>query len=326
MADREPSISVIMPVFNAARFVEAAIESVLSQSFGDFEFIIVDDGSTDRTSEILRRCADRDPRIRLIAQSNTGVVGALNRGLAEARAPLLARMDADDLCRSDRFEVQQTYLSHSNGCSVVGSAVRLIDAEGRGERVIHHPRRLENLRQAVSAGRILAHPTAMIRRDLLRRVGGYREVFQGVEDTDLWLRLVSEGPIANVEDVLLDYRMHSGKVTEGCAGLTRIKESVVRGLAFDRLSGRPESDLAGSSIVDLALDYATRSIDSETSNSNPWMDDRRTRRILRDILQVEPSRGDPCRRLLSRLATRQLRRLQLGEAAKTFFYRCRWDG
>jgi glycosyltransferase involved in cell wall biosynthesis len=323
VGDREPYISVVMPVFNGERFVASAIESIRNQTLGDFEFIIVDDGSTDRTPEILAGCAARDARIRVIRQENTGVVGALNRGIEEARAPLLARMDADDLSRTNRFELQRAFLDAATDCSVVGSAVRLIDEEGRGDRIIRHPRRLDDLEEAVGAGRILAHPTALIRRKCLERVGGYRQSLQGVEDTDLWLRLVSEGPIGNLDDVLLDYRMHPAKVTEASTYLTRVKESVARGLAYERLCGLPESDLQSNTVFELALEFAGQAVDKRFSGSNPWMDARRTRRILRDILQLEPALETECRCLLSRLASGQLRRLELVEAAKTFLYRYR---
>lgn len=325
MVDREPYISVVMPVFNGARFVASAIESIRNQTLGDFEFIIIDDGSTDGTPEILGTYADQDSRIRVIRQNNTGVAGALNRGIEGARAPFLARMDADDLSRPNRFELQCAFLAAATDCSVVGSAVRLIDEEGHGERIIRHPRRLNDLRETVGAGRILAHPTAVIRREFLQRVGGYRPSLQGVEDTDLWLRLVSEGPIGNLDDVLVDYRMHPAKVTESSTYMTRVKESVARGLAYERLCGSPESDLRTNSIFDLALEFARRAVDERFSGSNPWMDARRTRRILRDILQLEPALGEECRRLLSRLASGQLRRLRLVEAAKTFLYRYYWN-
>ncbi len=325
MADHQPHISVVMPVFNGARFVASAIESIRRQTLGDFEFIIIDDGSTDRTPEILDKYADLDRRIRLIRQDNTGVVGALNQGLEQARAPFLARMDADDLSRPNRFEMQCGFLADATDCSVVGSSVRLIDAEGRGERIIRHPRRLNDLREAVGSGRILAHPAALIRRRFLERVGGYREALRGVEDTDLWLRLVSEGPIGNLDEVLLDYRMHPAKVTEASTALTRVKESVARGLAYDRLHGVAEGDLASNSAFDLALAFAERAVNDRFSAENPWMTARRTRRILRDILRLEPRLAEDSRCLLSRLAAIQLRRVELVEAAKTFFYRYRWN-
>jgi glycosyltransferase involved in cell wall biosynthesis len=325
VAGQRPNISVVMPVFNGARFVASAIESIQNQTLGDFEFIIVDDGSTDRTPDILKAYAQRDPRIRLVRQDNAGIVGALNRGIEEARAPLLARMDADDVSRPNRLEVQVRFLAGAADCSVVGSAVRLIDEKGQGDRVIRYPRYLNNLREAVVAGRILAHPTAVMRRQFLEKIGGYRRVLEGVEDTDLWLRLVAEGPIANVDEVLLDYRMHPAKVTAASTYLTRVKESVARGLAYERLCGLPERDLQSDSIFDLAIGFAARAVDKRFSCSNPWMDARRTRRILRDILKLDPTSQEECRGLLSSLAAGQLKRLKFIEAAKTFFYRYRWD-
>jgi glycosyltransferase involved in cell wall biosynthesis len=322
---REPNISVVMPVFNGARFVASAIESIQNQTLEDFEFIIVDDGSTDATSEILTFYAGRDRRIRVLRQDNTGVVGALNRGIEVARAPLLARMDADDLSRPGRFEAQSQFLADDPDCTVVGSAVRLIDAQGSGDRIILHPRRLADLGEAVGAGRILAHPTALMRLEAVRKVGGYRPAFQGVEDTDLWLRLVSLGPIGNLEEVLLDYRMHPDKVTQASTRLTRVKESVARGLAWERFRGLAESRVEGESILERALDFASQAVADPGSSRNPWMDSRRTRRILRDILKLDPALESACRDWLARLALGQVRRLELVEAAKSFFYRYRWN-
>ena len=122
-----PRVSVALPVHNCERYVAEAIESILAQTFTDFEFLIVDDGSTDGTLPILNRFAARDSRIRVISRPNTGIVGALNEMLGLARADLVARMDADDVALPVRFERQVRYLDEHPECVMVGSRVTIID-------------------------------------------------------------------------------------------------------------------------------------------------------------------------------------------------------
>src|SRR5215207_3906792 len=115
-----PSISVIMPVYNTERFVAETTESVLGQTFRDFELIAIDDGSADRSREILETFAKRDPRVRVVSRANKGLVATLNEGLALATAPLVARMDADDLCDPRRFELQAKALNDDQSLVAVG--------------------------------------------------------------------------------------------------------------------------------------------------------------------------------------------------------------
>ena len=129
-----PRVSVLMPVFNAARYLAPAVQSVLGQTFRDFEFLIVDDGSTDSSGEMLRGYAARDPRIRLISRPNTGYVVALNEMLGRARGELVARMDADDISLRARFERQVGALTRDPGLVCVGGACEMIDS--RGSRLV----------------------------------------------------------------------------------------------------------------------------------------------------------------------------------------------
>src|SRR5258706_14041022 len=116
-----PAVSVVMPVYNGERYLASAIDSILAQTFTDFELIAVDDGSTDSSLPMLKRYAERDPRVRVISRPNTGIVGALSDAIAAARAPLIARMDADDLSLPLRFERQVAYLSGHPQCVLVGT-------------------------------------------------------------------------------------------------------------------------------------------------------------------------------------------------------------
>lgn len=209
MAD-SPLISVVMPAYNARRYVAEAIESVLGQTFTDFEFLIIDDGSTDETGQILKDWGTRDTRIRVISQSNSGVGAALNAGLAQARGKYVARMDSDDVCLPQRFQKQVDYLEQTPDCVLVGSRVLMIDSDGAPlfemESVQTTHEQIDQL--LMEARWSIVHPAVMMRTSAVRQVGGYNNELVPVEDHDLFLRLAEVGKLANLPEVLLKYRKH----------------------------------------------------------------------------------------------------------------------
>lgn len=242
---RPPALSVVLPVYNAAPFLQMALDSLTAQTFSDFELIAVDDGSTDSSLQILRRQAARDSRLRVTSRANTGIVGALNDGLAGARAPFIARMDADDAAAPERFARQLARFEAEPGLVALGSAVTFMDAAGYS--VQSCPRLLAHaeIEQALLAGDggALIHPAVMFRADAVRAAGGYR-VFQPeaqyYEDLDLFLRLARLGVLANLAEPLLRYRVHAGSINfTRDAGRHEVKLAVLReayaarGLAFD---------------------------------------------------------------------------------------------
>lgn len=204
-----PLLSVLMPVFNAERYVAEAIESILAQTLRDFEFIIIDDGSTDRSPAILSEFARRDSRIRLLSQANTGHSVAMNEGLRRCRGELIARMDADDISRPERFERQVAFLRQHPEWVLVGCGLLRIDADGDPlcEEIL--PESHERIEARLLAGQgAICHPATMIRRRAMVEAGGYREAFHGAEDHDLWLRLGERGRLANLSEVLFLSRIH----------------------------------------------------------------------------------------------------------------------
>ncbi|MBF2072891.1 MAG: glycosyltransferase [Synechococcales cyanobacterium C42_A2020_086] len=210
-----PTISVLMPVYNAQRYVAQAVESILNQSFGDFEFLIIDDGSTDRSLKILQRYANQDPRIRLISRPNTGYVKALNELLALAQGEFLARMDADDVAMPNRFAQQVKFLRQHPEVLCVGGAQDWIDDAGRF--LLHHPEAetdAEIQQLALSGQTPINHPSAMMRRTAVLQVGGYDEALHPSEDLDLWLKLGEIGQLANLPETVLQYRQHDRSVSE----------------------------------------------------------------------------------------------------------------
>jgi glycosyltransferase involved in cell wall biosynthesis len=210
-----PLVSIVLPVFNGEKYISEAIESVLEQSFKDFEFIIINDGSTDTTPRILDKMCSRDYRVRVLSGPNVGYALALNKGVACASGLFIARMDSDDICLPERLERQVTYLQANADCVVVGSSLLLIDFEGATVGVRKYPIKHDDIDAAHigGLGAHLAHPATMFRKTYFDKVGGYRPKFEPAEDLDLWLRLAEVGKLANVPDVLLKYRLHAQSAT-----------------------------------------------------------------------------------------------------------------
>lgn len=211
-----PRSSVVMPVYNAERHLAEAIESVLGQSFADFELVIVDDGSTDGSAEIIRRFAQRDHRILARFCPRRGVAAARNECVHLARAELLAVMDADDVAEPRRLEVQLGYLEGHPECVALGGQMLCVDEDGDplwpSELPLDHD--AIDARLMAGHGGALANPTAVLRREAVLRVGGYRSEFQiGSEDYDLLLRLAELGRLANLPDILVRYRLHDESLT-----------------------------------------------------------------------------------------------------------------
>ena len=210
-----PTVSIIMAVHNAEDFLDAAVSSILHQSFGDFEFIIIDDGSTDRSTQLLQDFARRDNRVRLISRPNKGLTPSLNEGLQLARGDLIARMDADDVATPDRLKIQVEFLHAHPEVSLLGGAYELIDGAGRMLTTITPPTDDATLQEHALAGRTpICHPLAMMRADAVRQAGGYDEEFTVAQDLDLWLKLGEVGKMACVRDVLLRYRQHEDSISE----------------------------------------------------------------------------------------------------------------
>ncbi len=209
-----PEISVVMPVYNAERYVSKAVESILSQSFSDFEFIIINDGSVDSSLDILACYAKQDNRIKLVSRENRGLVKTLNEGIELAKAPLIARMDADDISLPGRFLLQKQYMSTHPDVLCVGGRVKVIDGKGRflinTEPKIGYDAIERSALQGVSP---ITHPSAMLRKEALEKVGGYHEDDYPAEDLGLWLNLCSIGKIENIPDIILEYRIHDNSIS-----------------------------------------------------------------------------------------------------------------
>lgn len=208
-----PRVSVVMPVHNGALYLAQAVESILVQTFTDFEFVIVDDGSTDATPELLRRYEATDRRIRVYRQEKAGLPASLNHACRRARGAYLARMDADDIAFPDRFVRQVAFLDRNPRVALVGTAVVRIDGAGREIKRNVCPTSHAEIVEALREYTCFTHPTVMLRAEALAAVGGYREAYGPAEDHDLWVRLSERYELANLPDPLLYYRIYPGQVS-----------------------------------------------------------------------------------------------------------------
>ncbi len=210
-----------MSVYNGEKYLKDAINSILSQSFRDFEFIIINDASTDKTADILKSYADK--RIKIINNVvNIGLTKSLNKGISEARGIYIARMDADDISLQQRFAIQKRFLDEHQEIACVGTMTEVIDNQNNktGQKSVINDSREIHFR-SILANQI-AHPTAMIRKEILNSVGNYNEDCYYAQDFELWSRICHSGfEITNIDKTLIRYRFHQESITQG--GITKDK-------------------------------------------------------------------------------------------------------
>ncbi len=209
-----PLVSVVMAVCNGEEYVGEALDSILGQSFQDFECIVINDGSVDNTAGILQENARLDQRLFVFHQENQGLIAALNRGCRLARGKYIARMDADDVSAPDRFAMQVDFLDRHSMVAALGGAIKLINAKSELIGEHHYPLDDRQIKEALGENNCsLAHPTVMMRKCAFDTTGGYRRSFLHAEDYDLWLRMAERFEFANLPDVLLYYRIHARQIS-----------------------------------------------------------------------------------------------------------------
>lgn len=229
-----------MPVHNAEPYLCSAIKSVLNQTFADFELIIINDGSTDSSARTIAGFASRDPRIVALDQPNVGIVATLNKAIALARAPLLARMDADDISDPDRLRAQVAMFELRPNLAALGGHARVIDTAGRPRALSLVPIGSRQIAKATLTHCPLIHPAAMLRRAFVAQVGGYHPELEPAEDYDLWLRLLDAGyEVDNLNRVVLLYRQHDQSVSHQRRSHQALKTLMARKLNALRRAGLP---------------------------------------------------------------------------------------
>ena len=209
-----PLISVAMPVYNGEKYLAEAIDSILAQTFTDFELIIIDDGSTDNSLSVLQAYQKRDSRIRLISRENRNLVATLNEIIDLARGKWVARMDQDDIALSHRFERQLQWIEKTDA-DICGSWVKLFGATCK--RILKHPVTDAAIKMEMLFSTPFAHPTVMIKRELIKQLR-YENAWEKCEDYDLWERAANAGlKMTNVPEVLLLYRQHGTQISTNAA-------------------------------------------------------------------------------------------------------------
>ncbi|MCC6453638.1 MAG: glycosyltransferase family 2 protein [Caldilineaceae bacterium] len=236
-----PRVSVLMAAYNAVSYVETAVDSILQQTFSDFELIVVDDGSTDGTWEILERLAIQDGRIRLERNpKNCGIARTRNRGVELARGEFIAIMDADDISKPYRLEKQSAYLVNHPQVGVVGGAICFFTEGGATpSRVKSFPLTPSLVTWTLCFESPFADPASMIRRSLLVEMEGYRTDHIVAMDYDLWQRLSRIAQLANLPDVVLHYRWHGDNISHRRAEEGNRLASLIAQRAVEAIYGQP---------------------------------------------------------------------------------------
>jgi glycosyltransferase involved in cell wall biosynthesis len=229
-----PKISVIMPVYNGEKYVREAIQSVLDQTFSDFEFIIVDDGSTDNSGEAIN--SFKDERIRYEQLPHRGLIHTLNHAIQIARGTYIARMDADDIALPERLARQVEYMDTHPDIAVCGSWATCIDKNGDNIGSYNYPP-VENkkIKKYALIHNPFIHPSVVIRKEMIEKVGGYRAFWKHTEDYELWTRVLSLYKGTNIPEYLLKYRVHDNQVTASKSLMMRVYGVLLRALACKRL-------------------------------------------------------------------------------------------
>jgi glycosyltransferase involved in cell wall biosynthesis len=242
---------VLLPAREGAPFLREALESVLAQTLTDLELLVVDDGSTDETPGILASVGDE--RLRVLRQDRLGLVAALNRAVAEARAPLLARMDADDVSLPERLERQVAYLDARPEVALVAAGV-----ETSGGARIVLPDDDAALRRRLLLRNPFAHGAVAVRAEAVARAGGYRADYGANEDYDLWRRIARDWKLGAVPEILYRYREHAGAVTrsrvdERVESRERLRGELWREPALLRALGRDSDPVEARALLREAL-------------------------------------------------------------------------
>jgi glycosyltransferase involved in cell wall biosynthesis len=231
-APSAPFVSVVMPVYNAGRFVAQAVESVLAQTYPAFELVVVDDASSDGSFELLQTYAARDARVRVFRQpSNQGIVAARNRAFREARpdSRYFAILDSDDVALPDRLERQVEFLRAHPDHALVGGHTLIIDEDSRPLGIRRYPVDYAQICAVITRYNPIAQPAVTLRRSVLEQVGSYSPQFPRCQDYELWLRIAAQYPIANLDVPVIRYRISA---TQGKR--THLRQTLALTLSLQR--------------------------------------------------------------------------------------------
>jgi len=226
-----PIVTVLLPVYNAERYIALAVESILKQSFRDFELLIINDGSTDNSLEIIR--SFKDERIRLVTnESNQKLIATLNKGIQLARGKYIARMDADDISLPERLQKQVDFMESHPEVGVCGAWFEPLELPGKA---VKYPERDENIRIMMLYQTPFCHPVVMLRKEVLAQQNiFFSPDFIHGEDYEMWVRLSSVTQFANIPEVLLRYRSHESSVSASYPSIQKAKTYAVVRMVFEK--------------------------------------------------------------------------------------------
>ncbi len=234
----KPLVSVVMSVFNADMYVKRAIESILTQTLKNFEFIIINDASKDKSLGIIRSYMRKDKRIRLISNKNDlKLAHSLNIGVAHAKADLIARMDPDDISLPERLETQYLYLKNHPEVAIVGTNISIMNSSGKEISKREYPTQSEDIKSTMLRYAPFAHPTVMYRKNVFLELGGYNQKIKLCEDVDFWFRIGTKYKFGNIPKKLLKYTLSNTSHTQRNLRQTelfgfKLKIDAVRNLGY----------------------------------------------------------------------------------------------
>jgi glycosyltransferase involved in cell wall biosynthesis len=235
-------ITVLMPVYNGEQHLAEAIDSILNQTYTDFEFLIINDGSTDKSVEIIR--SYKDARIRLINnETNIGVAASLNKGLDLATGDYVARMDGDDISFPRRLEKQVAFMERNPDVGICGTWIKVTG--DRVSTIMRYPIDSASIRCTFLFYSALAHPSVIFRKSAFERYRlRYDDSYKGTEDYELWVRAAECFRLANLPEVLLNYRLHAGQASNKVGVHQRSEAGLIRKRLISNLGIEPSSELA----------------------------------------------------------------------------------
>lgn len=264
-----PKVTVLMPVYNGERYLREAIDSILVQSFTEFEFLVINDGSTDKSVEIAE--SYQDPRIRLIHNDcNLGLVSTLNKGLRLARGDFIARMDCDDYSFPSRLRRQYDFLVKNPDISFCGSWIELDDGENK--KKISYPCSHDEIKAALLFGNSLAHPSVIIRRETLKKFTlNYEYADIDAEDYGLWVRASTVAKFANLPEVLVRYRSHKNQVSNTRSKSQRLVTHTISDKQLRTLFPGTSDDLAYNFTAMCEVFYDPHNWEVDVDKLRSWL-------------------------------------------------------
>jgi glycosyltransferase involved in cell wall biosynthesis len=232
-----PKVSIVLTVYNAEKYIEQSVGSIVSQTFEDFEFLIVDDGSTDSTLKKLQQIDD--PRVRIIQQSNQGQTNALITGIEKAQGELIARIDADDYSLPNRLKYQVEFMDKHPKVVLCGTRFQELYGDDLCPQRVPFACTDDEIKNTISRYNPFAHSAAMYRRDAYFKTGGYAKSFIIGMDYDLWIRLMEIGEAHNIEEVLTVCRVHKESISMRNSRLKTLEGIKIRCRAYSKFGGNP---------------------------------------------------------------------------------------